>query len=179
MTRWTVVSKGGYWQMRCARTSGPQYSSTMGSELARFSTKPVRTIASLVKGRGDQIVANGVGQTAVEGAPASWRSLPKWRTRRRDVVTSSQPPRAVSRCSVPLQRQCSEGQRRRFGVEMHTAPSQCLDRAIRPAPQPSQSTAAGDGALFGLRHLEGAAGALVGSPGQATMHRRSALPGDA
>jgi hypothetical protein len=28
-----------------------------------------------VKGRGDQIVANGVGQTAVDGAPAACGSL--------------------------------------------------------------------------------------------------------
>ena len=59
--------------MRCARTSGLQYSSTMGSGLARFSTKPVHTIAPLVNGRGHQIVANGVGQTAVEGPPSQLR----------------------------------------------------------------------------------------------------------
>jgi hypothetical protein len=78
-----------------AKTSGPQYSSTLANECARCSTKPVHAIASLVKGRGNQIVANGVGQTAVEG-PQPNSSLPvEWRTRRRDVVTSRLLPGAV------------------------------------------------------------------------------------
>jgi hypothetical protein len=44
---------------------------------------------------------------------------------------------------------------------------------------PSQSTTAGEGALFGHGHLEGVAGALVRIQGQAAMHRRSTVPGEA
>lgn len=62
-----LVVKGRVVADASARTSGLQHSSTIGSGLARFSMKPVHTIAALVKGRGHQIVANGVGQTAVEG----------------------------------------------------------------------------------------------------------------
>jgi hypothetical protein len=46
---------------------GPAVLKYDGSGLANFSTKPVHAIAPLVNGRGHQIVANGVGQTAVEG----------------------------------------------------------------------------------------------------------------
>jgi hypothetical protein len=46
-------------------------------------------------------------------------------------------------------------------------------------PSASQSTTAGEGALLGWGRCEGAAGALVGVPGQAAMHCRSTVPGGA
>jgi hypothetical protein len=84
-------SRAGNWQMQSARMSGLQCSSMRERGLARFSTKPVHAVAPRVNGRGEQIVANGVGQTAVDGAPAPCGSLSQWRTRRRDVVTARQP----------------------------------------------------------------------------------------
>jgi hypothetical protein len=115
--------------MQCARTSGLQYSSTMGSGLARFSTKPVHTVAPLVNGRGDQIVANGVGQTAVDGAPATCGSLSLMADEAAGRC-DSQTPRVVSGCSMPCNGNAGDGQRR-FRVEMRTPHSLCLGRVIR------------------------------------------------
>lgn len=47
MTRWRVVKATGTSRCR-ARNSGLQHSSTVSRGLARFSTKPVRTVASSV-----------------------------------------------------------------------------------------------------------------------------------
>lgn len=123
--------------MRCAKTSGLQCSSTMESGLARFSTTPVHTIAPRAKGLGDQIVANGVGQTAaVDGAPASCGSLSLWRARRRDVVTARDTQPQLAECSMLCNGNAGHAPRR-SSAAMRTLLSLCLGRRIRlriPAP---------------------------------------------
>jgi hypothetical protein len=84
---------------------GPAVFKYEGAGLARFSTTPVHAVAARVNDRGEQIVANGVGQTAVDGAPARCGSLSQWRTRRRDVVTARRPG-TVSGVLSAEQRQC-------------------------------------------------------------------------
>jgi hypothetical protein len=77
----------------------------MGSGLARFSTTPVHAVAAAVKGCGEQIVANGVGQTAVDGAPAACGSLSVMADEAAGRC-DSQRPSTASGAHKALQRQC-------------------------------------------------------------------------
>lgn len=166
--------------MQCAKTSGLQCSSTMESGLARFSSTPVHTIAPRAKGLGDQIVANGVGQTAVDGAPASCGSLSLWRARRRDVVTARDTQPQLAECSMLSNGNAGHAPERPSAA-MRTLLSLCLGRRIRlripaPANLPRRRRCA-----FGM-DTHGARSRGPGRcriPGQALMHRRSTVPGEA
>jgi len=85
MTRWDLVVKGRVVADVMCQDFGPAVLKYDGERIGEIQHE-ARSHCSVQRG----------GSDSGRGALARCRSLPEWRTRRRDVVTSSQPPRTAS-----------------------------------------------------------------------------------
>jgi hypothetical protein len=92
-------------------------------------------------------------------------------------VTASDPAQLAERAK-PCNGNAGDG-RGETRAATRTPRSLCLDREMRPRIPAQPIYRAGEAALFGWRHLTGAAGLPGTDPGQAAMHRRSTVPGGA